>query len=70
MGEIRIPINGRETSYWSDYMAQKLETVVRDWVSRAEEEEIVCWHGSQFPISKEHLRIAKAFFRGDVATQE
>ncbi len=70
MGEIQIPVKGQETSYWSNYMAQKLEEVVRDWVSRTEIGEIVCWNGTHDLVSTEHLRIAKAFFRGDVTTQE
>lgn len=63
MGEIRIPVSGQETSHWSNYMGQKLEAVVRDWVYRVEHGGPVAgtWSGTNDPISTEHLRIAKAF---------
>lgn len=63
MGEIRIPVSGQETSHWSNYMGQKLEAVVRDWVDRVEHGHSWdgTWHGTNDPISTEHLKIAKAF---------
>lgn len=65
MGEIRIPVSGRETSFWPPHMAQHLEEVVRDWTNRVEHggPSFGTWLGTKDPISTEHLRVAKAFLR-------
>lgn len=61
MGEIQIPVSGRESSFWSPYMGQKLEAVINDWIQRVEQGDHGTWCGTNEPISTEHLRIAKAF---------
>lgn len=61
MGEVRIPVSGRETTYWSSYMGQKLEEVVRDWVHRVESGGVGVWDTTGEPISTQHLRVAKQF---------
>lgn len=62
MGDLRIPAPGQETTYWSDYSANKLREVVRSWVELVESG-VVAHHlliGEDQPTT-EHLRIAKSF---------
>jgi hypothetical protein len=62
VGDLRIPVRGQETTWWSDYSAKLLTEVIQSWVDLVESGRCAHYvHIGEDQPTTEHLRVAKSF---------